>query len=142
MKRFKHVFYLLILDAVKSLQRITTIKLKLEKKFLLPRRTLKLKHSSMDNRDLVDTGSNFNQDNSRLQDLMDAPGKLSLESQAKVLSELTCEEMDQWIIDECEYSNTHGLDYLPCELYEANSSYPFIQTNFGIVIGYFGNASD
>ena len=71
------------------------------------------------NRDLVDTGEPFVADMTHLQDFLDGLGKLSPESQAKLMEDLKFEEVEHIIKHECDYNKSPGLDGLSYEFYKA-----------------------
>ena len=68
-------------------------------------------------RDLFDTGTPFVPDNTHLDEFLSDLGKLSPESQAKVEKDLTYEEVENIIKNECDYNKSPGLDGLPYEFY-------------------------
>ena len=71
------------------------------------------------NRDLEDTGSPFISDDSELPDFLSGLGKLSSESKAKLIKNLSYEEVEFIVKHDCSSNKSPGLDGLPYELYKA-----------------------
>ena len=71
------------------------------------------------NSDLVDTGMPFVPDDFHLEDFLSGVGKLSSESQASLVKELSFEDVEHVIKHECDYNKSPGLDGLPYEIYKA-----------------------
>ena len=61
------------------------------------------------NRDLEDTGSPFVADEYHLQDFLDGLGKLSAGSKANVVKDLSYEEVENIVKNECDYNKAPGL---------------------------------
>ena len=68
---------------------------------------------------LQDTGQPFVPDNSQLDDFLTDLGKLSPASQAKLVRDLTFDEVEDIIKHDCENNKSPGLDGLPYEIYKA-----------------------
>ena len=84
------------------------------------------------NKDLVDTGRPFAADETHLQDFLSELGKLSPESKANLVKELTFEQVKEVIKKECDYNKSPGLDGLPYELYK--STFDIIGQDFTRVL--------
>ena len=67
---------------------------------------------------LQDTGQPFMPDNSELNDFLTGVGKLSPDSQAKLVRDLPHLEVEDIIMNECENNKSPGLDGLPYEFYK------------------------
>ena len=70
-------------------------------------------------RNLVDRGEPFVPDNSKLPDFLAGLGKLSNESKASLVRELTYEDVEDIVKNECENNKSPGLDGIPYEFYKA-----------------------
>ena len=71
------------------------------------------------NKDLVDTGNPFVPDELHLQDFLSELGKLSPESKANLVKNLTFEQVEDVVKHECDYNKSPGLDGLTYEFYKA-----------------------
>ena len=70
------------------------------------------------NRDLFDTGQPFASDDTYLQDFLTGLGKLSPGSKAKLVEDLTFEQVEEVVKKECDYNKSPGLDGISYELYK------------------------
>ena len=66
---------------------------------------------------LVDTRHPLVPDNSHLNDFLTGLGRLSLDSQTRLIKDLSFAEWDDIVMNECENIMSPGLVGLPCELY-------------------------
>ena len=66
-----------------------------------------------------DTGNPFVHDELHLQDFLSGLGKLSPESKANLVKNLTFEQVEDVVKHECDYNKSPGLDGLPYEIYKA-----------------------
>ena len=70
------------------------------------------------NKNLEDTGQPFIPDNSELDDFLIGLGKLSPDSQAKLVKDLPYSEVEDIVMNECDSNKSPGLDGLPYEFYK------------------------
>ena len=68
---------------------------------------------------MEDTGCPFISDDSELPDFLSGLGKLSSESKAKLIKNLSYEEVEFIVKHDCSSNKSPGLDGLPYELYKA-----------------------
>ena len=71
------------------------------------------------NKDLVDTGKPFVPDKSHLQDFLSGLAKLSPGSTASIVKELSFEQVEYVIKNECDCNKASGLDGINYEFYKA-----------------------
>ena len=69
-------------------------------------------------RDGLDTGQPFQPDYTGLPDFLAGVGCLSQESQARLVKDLTYDEITYIVKKECDHNKSPGLDGLPYELYQ------------------------
>ena len=104
------------LESLKVGDEIITDKLEIEAKVLKYFGALFNGHHDSN---LQDTGQPFVPDNSQLDDFLTDLGKLSPASQAKLVRDLTFDEVEDIIKHDCENNKSPGLDGLPYEIYKA-----------------------